>query len=212
MVDALPPDAISISDLARKRNVSKQAIHKRINALVQEGKLQSFRSAEGRRVVSEAAFDFAVGQTGDPVKEAAAATSALLRGDDIQGVSTPPGETEPSAFRDAKARDAYYTAELRRLAFERENGRLWSVEEIEAALVRLGDTIKSETKTFVTRAEDGAEAYEKGMPTFRRWLAQLGEDLCRACAANLRVVAATPAEEDEASEEMPVPDELSDSP
>lgn len=210
MVDAIPPDAISISELARKRNVSKQAIHKRINTLVQEGKLQSFRSAEGRRVVSEAAFDFAVGQTGDPVKEAAAATSAILRGDDAPSAPPPPNDPDTSAYRDAKARDAYYSAELRRLSFERENGRLWSVDEIEAALVKLGDTFKAHTKSFVALADDGADAYEKGMPAFRRWLGQLGEDLCRACAADLRIVAVTPTEI-EALEEMPVPDETTDS-
>lgn len=219
MVDDRPLDAISITDLARRRGVSKQAISKRVKALAAEGRLSLWPGPNRSVMVSEAAYDFAIGATGDPAKEAAAASVAALRGAECAERSefTPPAgeavdttvrlaeavEGETPGYRDAKARDAYYSAELKRLAFERENRRTYYVEEVEAALVRISGAVRNATKSLITRAEEGAEALDRGMPAFRRWLADVGDDICRQLAAEWRVMAdevaneaETPSEED----------------
>lgn len=199
----LPLDAISISDLARKRGVSKQAIHKRVGGLVADGRLTTYSGPMRSVMVSASAYDFAVGQTGDPVKEASAASAAVLRGaEDIPLFTRPPvvvapqsspdgplPEGETMAYRDAKARDAHYAAEMKRLNFELLNKQLYQVTEVDAAMVRLAGVVREATKGMVSRAEDGAEALEKGMPAFRRWLGQLGDDICRTIAAEWRVLA-----------------------
>lgn len=206
-VSVIPLDAVSISDLARKRGVSKQAIHKRVKALEAEERLETWQGPNRSMLVSEAAFDFAVGQTGDPAKEAAAASAAVIRGSDERFVSPalhaapslaspmvgPDGET--LAYRDAKARDAHYAAEIKRLSFEHQNKQLYPVAEVEAAMVRLAGVVKEAAKGLVSRAEEGAEAIDKGMPAFRRWLVLVGDDLCRTIAAEWRIL----AEENEAT-------------
>lgn len=197
----MPPDAVSLADLARERGVSGQAIRKRVSKLEADGVLETHRSQGGGKFVSRSAFDFAVGVAGDPVKESSAASAALLRaGDDDPSVRTAPSRTPPSmgdagvdagspAYRDAKARDAYYAAELKRLTYERESGQLYRVEEVEAAMVRIADAVKDAAKSIVSRAEEGAEALETGMPAFRRWLVLVGDDICRALAGDLRIIA-----------------------
>ncbi len=199
---AMPPDAVSLADLARERGVSGQAIRKRVSKLEDDGVLISFRSPTGAKYVSRAAYDFAVGVTGDPVKEASAASAAVLRGAVAEPIARPAparmptptgegvGETDTPAYRDAKARDAYYAAELKRLSFEKENGQLYRVTEIEASMVRISDAVRDAAKGIVSRAEEGAEALESGMPAFRRWLVQIGDDMCRALASKLRIIAA----------------------
>lgn len=214
MVDA-PLDAISISDLARRKGVSKQAISKRAKALAAEGLLSLYPGPNRSVMISEAAYDFAVGSTGDPVKEASAVSAAVIRGAVEQPVRTLPTE-QPSAdgetpgYRDAKARDAYYAAELKRLQFEREDKRIYYVEEVDAALVRMSGAVREATKGLPAKAEEGAEAFEKGMPAFRRWLSDLGDDICRQLAGAWRMMAEetlssgdgkTPPEEEETEAE-----------
>jgi hypothetical protein len=210
MVDASAPplDAVLLSDLARRRGVSKQAIHKRVSALAKDGRLTLWPGPNRSVLVSEAAFDFAVGQVGDPVKEASAASAALLRGgQEIIPPAPPsaapevlaapplrqpqpvPADGDTPAYREAKARDAHYAAEIKRLAFERDSGQLYRVEEVEAALIRISDAVKEVVRGLNARADEGAEALEDGMPAFRRWLSRVGDDICRALAGQWRVMA-----------------------
>lgn len=226
MVD-VPLDAVSISDLARRRGVSKQAIHKRVAALVGAGKLSTFAGPNRSVMVSEAAYDFAVGLTGDPVKEAAAETAAVLRGDSrlapamatsapqsalhlvADKLPAPAEDSEAASFRESKARDAFYGAEMKRLALERETGRIYYIEEVEAALLRIADAVRDQARGLISHADAGAEAFEKGMPAFRRWLSGLGDDLCRSIAKECRMVAADAQNQEApppATEDEPTPE------
>lgn len=197
----IPLDALSITDLAERKGVSKQAIHKRVKGLAAAGTIETFAGPRGSVLVSEAAYDFAVGQTGDPSKEQSAATAADLRGKD----RPPPSHdvADLPAFRDAKARDAHYAAELKRLEFERSNGNLYTVAEVDAAMVRVAGAFRTAVRGMVARADAGAEALDKGMPAFRRWLSRLGDDVCRAAAAELRILEQQP----EAPATPEIPDE-----
>ncbi|WP_454919229.1 winged helix-turn-helix domain-containing protein [Xanthobacter sediminis] len=205
-MSGIPLDAMSISDLARRRGVSKQAVHKRLKALEAEGRIALWPGPGRSVMVSAAAFDFAVGAVGDPTKEVAAESAAILRGD--ARLPAPPQQVAPAtivdetpAYRDAKARDAYYAAELKRLAYEREERLSYRVEEVDAAMVRIAGAVSSVTRGLVSRADEGAEAMERGMPAFRRWLVQLGDDICRSLAAEWRVVALDVADPQNAVDE-----------
>jgi DNA-binding IscR family transcriptional regulator len=83
---------LSISEIARLKDKSRQAIAKRVEALVEAGKLQTKPGEGGTKLVNLAQFDRAVGEVGDAVKEAAAATRAEIRGRRCQpGVARSPG-------------------------------------------------------------------------------------------------------------------------
>ena len=200
----LPLDALSLTELARKKGVSKQAIHKRVKALAASGVLAVFPGPQRSVLLSEAAFDFAIKQTGDPAREASAASAALLRltATDAEPTATLTApaavaqsapavltDTDTPAYRDAKARDAYYGAELKRLNFEQANKQLYRRDEVETAITRLAGAVKDVTKGLVSRAEEGAEAMDRGMPQFRRWLSLVGDDICRALASEWRITA-----------------------
>lgn len=208
----LPLDAVSLSELAKERGVSGAAIRKRVLKLEAAGLVKGYIGPGGAKYISRAAFDFAVTETGDPVKEASAASAAVIRNAPEQPQPRPVTSDQPMVdgetpgYRDAKARDAYYAAELKRLQFEREDKRIYYVEEVDAALVKISGALRDATKSLVTQAEAGAEALEKGMPAFRRWLSDLGDDICRQLAASWRVMAEdtsgqdkseTPPEEEE---------------
>lgn len=191
-----PPDAISISDLARQRGISKQAVHKRAKALEAEGRLKLWAGPGRSVLISASAYDHAVGVTGDPVKEMAAESAAILRGGDgpnIRLADASPSPEDTPAYRDAKARDAYYAAELKRLAYEEADRKIYRVEEVEASMVRMAGAVSTVTRGLVALADEGAEACEQGMPAFRRWLVRVGDDMCRALAAELRVIAREPS-------------------
>ncbi len=194
-VDA-PLDLFSITELAERKRVSKQAISKRVKALVAEGKLRTWSGPNRSLMVSAAEYEFAVAETGDPTKEASAITAALLRGADTVPDNPTAARSsggEVSALRDAKTRGEHYAAELKRLEFEKASGLYYTVEEVDASLVELGDVAKQEMRGLVTRADGIAEAAEAGMPALRRHLVAIGEDMCRNLAAKWRMAATSPA-------------------
>jgi hypothetical protein len=193
------PDALSIADLARRKGVSRQAIHRRVGALVAAGQLMTYPGPRRSVTVSEAAYDMAVGQHGDPAKELSVETTA-------SGGAPPPAaeSNESPGYRGAREREAYYSAELKRLQFAREERQLYPVADVNDALLRIGEVIREATSGLAARADEGAEEMEaKGLPGFRRWLAGLGDDICRRIAAELKVTA---AEADAAAHPAPVSD------
>ncbi len=197
-VDAVdvPLDLFSVTELAARKGVSKQAISKRLKALVAEGKLRTWSGPNRSLMVSAAEYEFACFETGDPTKEASAITAALLRGADTlpdNPAAAKSGGGEVSALRDAKSRNEHYAAELKRLEFERESGLYYTVAEIDASLAELGDVAKQELRGLVTRADGIAEAAEAGMPALRRHLVAISEEMCRNLAAKWRMLATSPA-------------------
>jgi DNA-binding Lrp family transcriptional regulator len=196
-----PPDALSIADLARRRGVSRQAIHRRVTALVTAGQLQTFAGPRRSVMVSEAAYDMAVGQHGDPAKELSVETAAAT----TPAAPTSSGDvTESSGYRTAREREAYYSAELKRLQLAREERELFRVTEVNDALLRIGEAIREAVSGLPARADEAAEVLEtKGMASFRRWLAGVGDDISRRIAAELKVIS---AEADAAAHPAPASD------
>ena len=120
---------LSISEIARDRGKSRQAIAKRVDSLVEAGKLQTRPGPNGTKLVHLAQFDIAVGETGDAVKEAAAETRAESEGS---------ADKNP-ALRDHQARNAQYTADLKFLELEEALKRLVPVSEVEDAAIKAAE-------------------------------------------------------------------------
>jgi hypothetical protein len=124
---------LSVSEIARQKDKSRQAIAKRVDALVAEGKLETRPGPSGTKLVNLAQFDRAVGETGDAFKEAAAETRAEAEGGGDQPASP--------ALRDHQARAAQYTADLKYLDLEERLGRLVPIDEARAGGVKIGEAV-----------------------------------------------------------------------
>jgi hypothetical protein len=82
------------------KDKSRQAIAKRVDALVEAGKLQTKPGDGGTKLVNLAQFDRAVGETGDAVKEGAAVTRAEAEAGTMRNA----GVARPSRARGAICR------------------------------------------------------------------------------------------------------------
>jgi biotin operon repressor len=163
---------LSISEIARLKDKSRQAIAKRVEALVEAGKLQTKPGEGGTKLVNLAQFDRAVGETGDAVKEAAAATRAEAEADDAN-----------PALRDHQSRAARYTADLKFLDLEERLGRLVPVAEVEEAAQKCAEATVRVVDRLPTYADAIAAAVGKDGPAgARAKLKEIAREIRQAIA------------------------------
>lgn len=151
---------ISISELAVRKGITRQSAKERVDRLTEKGLIQT--RADGRkRMVDLAAYDRAVGETGDAYKETAAETKRETA-------------SAHKPLRDAQTERAQYDARLKALDLaERQQSILPIKGEhgIEAALVIAGVAITREIERMVDAAEDISIATAKdGVAGTRRVL------------------------------------------
>lgn len=149
---------LSISEIARMKDKSRQAIAKRVDALVEAGKLTTKPGDNGTKLVNLAQYDRAVGDTGDAVKEGAAETRA--GGDD--------DEAKNPALRDHQARAALYTADLKYLDLEERLGRLVPVAEVADAAAKAAEATVRIIDRLPSYADAVAAAVGKDGPAGAR--------------------------------------------
>lgn len=164
----------SITEIAAMRGVRKSAVHKQVERLEREGLIATRR--EGRsRMVDLAAFQRAVGDTGDALREQAAETAKAIRTD----------EPAPSALRDAQTDKA--KLEARRLALDlgERTGQLIAVKAVEAAMVRAGEAIVRTLERLPNFAPELMAAAKDGEPAMRRKLREIKDQLRRSAGEAL---------------------------
>lgn len=171
---------VTCADLASRRNVSRAAITKRVDALEREGKITTRR--EGRsRLVDLAAFDRAVGETGNAVKEVAATTARDQRD------ATP-------KMRDAQTEKAQYEARLKALDLAERQRHLLPItgeHGIEAAMIEIAATLARDADGLVRHAEEIATAVSRdGVNGARRVLKDIGRRFRTQMATSLNDLAA----------------------
>jgi DNA-binding Lrp family transcriptional regulator len=158
MSDDLVEDGlwISVADLARQKNITRQSAGERVDRLETDGKITVRR--EGRsKLINLAEYDLAVGEVGDAAREAGAITKAGGDGE---------GDTAPAhpAYRDHQTREKQYAADLRWIELQKELGRLVPVDQIAdaaakaaEAAIRVIDRIVAHSDTIAAAvAKDGA--------------------------------------------------------
>lgn len=174
---------LSVSEIARQRGKSRQAIAKRVAELVEAGKLETRPGPNSTKLVHLAQFDRAVGETGDAFKEAAAETRAEL---DTAGADP----TSP-ALRDHQARAAQYSADLKFLDLEERLGRLVPVAEVKEAGQAAGEKIVSIVDGMPMFADAlAALAVKDGAQGVRGRLKEIARDMRAAIAAAMDMIAA----------------------
>lgn len=177
---------LTIAELARRKGVSKQAATKRVNRLVEEGKL--IVRADGRnRLVDLATYDRVVGQVGDAYKEQAAETIRGQRGEKQSRQPTLDEVTQPG-LRDAQTERAKYEARLKALDFAERTGQVVPLKGehgLEGALIKVSDLIVRDAGQPMQWVDEIMEAARKGEPHLRRLLRGKVAEMRRSMAEHL---------------------------
>ncbi|KAI93928.1 MarR family transcriptional regulator [Rhodomicrobium udaipurense JA643] len=178
---------VSVSDLAARKGVTKQTISERVAKLVRDGLIET-RPGPGRaKLVNLAAYDQAVGETGDAAKALGAVTKATIRAQEQ-------GETAPSSGGDhvlarEQARRAAYEADLAKLRLDEKLGRLLPIEDVEASMVRCAEALTRAFDQLPARADDLAAAVAKdGVNGARAFLKVVARDTRAVLAKEMRLL------------------------
>jgi DNA-binding Lrp family transcriptional regulator len=177
---------VTCADLARRRNVSRAAISKRVKKLEADG-LIATRTNGASKEVELASFDRAIGETGDAVKEQAAETRRTRQADK-------PSSGGSGPMRDAQTERAQYEARLKALDLAERQGQILPIRGehgIEAAAVAIGIAIARDADGLIRYADEIATAVSKeGTAGARRVLKQIGTRFREQVAASLGEIAA----------------------
>jgi DNA-binding Lrp family transcriptional regulator len=148
---------LSVAELARLKNLSRQSVHERVRRLVETGDLTT--RGEGRSLrVNLAQYDLAIGSTGDAAREAGAATKAMV---DVDAPTS-------SAFRDAQTREKQYAADLKYLELQQRLGELVPVAEMKLGTRNMAEAVLKVVTSLPSHAEVLAAAFTKaGIPQVR---------------------------------------------
>lgn len=172
---------LSISDIARERGKSRQAIAKRVDSLVEAGKLETRPGPGGTKLVSLAQFDRAVGEIGDAFKEGAAETRAENESGDA---------SDSPALRSHQARNAQYSADIKFLDLEERLKRLVPVDEAKAGGIKIGEAVVAILGRLPTYAETvNAASVKDGVQGARGALKDIERDLRTSIAQALARIA-----------------------
>lgn len=182
---------LSISDLAKHKGLSKQALAERVVRFEAAGKLTT-RPGPGRaKLVNVAEFDRAAGEIGDLGREQGAATR---RGAPVAPpASPPPRALDPDApvYTVEQARNMAYKAELARLELEERQGKTVSVDVVRAAALQAGEEIVRVLERLPQVADELAIALTKeGSHGVRLALKRVGLSMRAEIAAALAAVTA----------------------
>ena len=169
---------LSVSELAKNRRVSKQAISKRAERLQAQGLLSRREGPGGRVLINVAEYDRATGEATDIVR----ATNGAPK--DASGRSR--------GYSQEQTRRASYDADLKKLELDERLGKLVSVDEIRAGIHGIADVMVKVIDNLPSRAEDVASAVGvNGEAGARRalkeaahdWRVALAEAIDAFCAA-----------------------------
>lgn len=142
---------LSISEIARRKGLHRDSVRERVDRLVAKGMITT--RTEGRsRMVDLVAFDRAVGDAGDAVKEAAAETKREKP------------ETASPKLRDAQTEKAVYEARLKALDLAERQGAILPIKGehgAENAMARAGISIVREVEKIPLLADEIAVAVSK---------------------------------------------------
>lgn len=153
---------LTITEIARRKGVSKQALSKRVKSLEADGKIRVRR--DGQRVLVDLAeYDRAVGDFGDGGREAAAETVRAARRE-IAGRTS-------KGLRDVQLERARYDTRMRALDYAQRTGELVPISGpggVEDALVEASAVIIRALDITMRHFDRIREAAKDGEPAVRR--------------------------------------------
>lgn len=186
---------LSVSELALRKGVKKQTISEKVARL--EGQsLITTRAGKGRsKLINVAEYDRAIGETGDAVRELAFASRVSSRDS-----SYTPGVDDPILAKE-QARNAAFTADLKKLDLEERLGLLVPVEDVTASMVQCAESLTRSIDQLSSRADDLASAVAKeGVTGARTFLKAMSRDLRALLAREMKLLASA-SEQNENTDE-----------
>lgn len=157
---------VSVSELARMKGLSKQAISKRLGRFVEQGLITT--TLRGReKVVSLAEWDSVTSEVTDLSKVAGARTRSgrdaaeALEADVGKRLSGEAAIKDPS-YTQELTRKAGYDADLKEIELRKQRGELREVGAIQAAATKVGETLVRQIEQLPTFADDLATAASRG--------------------------------------------------
>lgn len=175
LVEPSGPLKVSLTELAKLKSVSTQAISKRLKKLEGEGLIRS-EKFRGTVRVALAEWDRVTGETTDLARSIGAATRAAA--------AAPAGD-EPAAakadptYTNELTRKARYDADLKKLEIDRQRGELVRIDDVRDAMAILAETMVRDIEQLPTMAEAVLNAGKTGELAGTR-------DALRRCARDLR--------------------------
>jgi len=177
---------LSITDIARLEKKTRQAVSKRVAALVAAGEIATKRGENGSKLVNLAAYNRAIGAVGDAAKELAAETRADAATD------APAADGKPT-YRDAQTRKLQFEADLAEIALAEKRAELVPVADVEDAAARVAEAIVRVIDRLTSYAEPMANAVGKdGVPGARAMFKEISRDLRTAAAEAMTHLADVP--------------------
>lgn len=133
---------LSVTELARRKNVQKSTISEKVSRLVEAGRL-TVRPGKGKtKLINLAQYDVAVGEVGDGARELGAATKAANA---APSPTAAPRPAPDGRLRDEQTREKAYAADLKFIELERLRGNLLPVADFDAvaedAASRIADIV-----------------------------------------------------------------------
>lgn len=171
-----PPDGLwmTISDIARSKGVSKQAISKRVDRFVAAGALATRKGARGAVLVNLAAYDRAAGEVGDAIREMAQAATT--------------SQPDASLARE-QARRISYQADLAEMDREERRLNLLRADDVVASMTRCAEKLVSAIDRIPSRAGDiTAAVAREGEQGARSFLKTLAHEIRVLLARELRML------------------------
>ena len=181
---------VPLSELARLRGVTKGPLSRRISRLEAQGYDLSRPGPGGSKLISVAAFDRATNEATDVVR--------ATNGGAAQPATTPaPAKAgEDLVYAREQARNAAYSADLKRLELDERLGRLLSIEDVVDAMTRCAGAIVRGLDALPSSADDIAAAVARdGSYGARRLLKQRALDLRETLSREMRLLADRAARE-----------------
>jgi hypothetical protein len=175
------PLMMSVSDIARHKGVTPQAVAKRVDRFIAQGLLKA-RMDRGRKLVPLAEYDRLVDQTTDFTK--------------IRGEAPPSLPAQPTRSTDEnpvlvqeQARRARYEADLKQIALKRELGEILDIRDVEASMTRCADILVRRIDKLPAAADEITAAVAKGgVDGVRAALKDIARQLRQALAEAMTVV------------------------
>lgn len=192
-------DWIAISELARARGVSKQAISKRVKALTTTGRLPARGAGRALRIHLPT-FDRIVEATRDPAQDLRNRhnRSATVSPSPVIVGKTDPSDEPQETYECAAARDKRAMAALRELQLAERRKELVEVAELETAAVEIGTKLSQSMAALkMMSGKIYAAAKTGGEDAVHVLIVQAVDDVLRQTAAEMTKLATCAREEND---------------
>lgn len=189
-----PKVMLTVSEIAERGGISKQAVSKVVQSLVQNHGIPVERDGRGRIArVSVAHWDHHRSQFANPAKLVEQRSEPAPR---------PPVGGSPDSFEEARRLGEWLKVERERIRQAEEGGKLFRADRIVEALAMTGREIQSAIGKLPNRADDLAVAVSReGVHGLRVLLREIAFELSSTIADKLAAIASESPVQDEAFSE-----------